>query len=444
MSTDLEFVRLGYVAGIQSGITVDGNRDFKSETVTLPYLRVANVQDGHLDLRSITEITVPKTIARSSTLMRGDVLMTEGGDLDKLGRGTVWNDEIEDCLHQNHVFAIRPDQQKLLPRYLSLVTQSSYARAYFESTGNKTTNLASTSSSKIRDFNIPLPSIDKQRRIADFLDAETARIDQLAMLQRAVLSSVEARTLAQLDLKVDELTAEYGALPFRRRIWSIEQGVSPQCDNFPAGPDDWGVLKVSAVKNGGFFEDENKQLPTHFEPDPRYEIKDGDLLVTRANTPKLVGAATVADSPRPKLMLCDKIFRIKATSELLPKFLLLVSLGTRIRDMCAEASHGTSQSMANLKTEEIKRWPIPAAPVPIQRTAIKELSAAIDHADELTSAIDKQLALLAERKQALITAAVTGQIDVTTARHGIAEVALCPLQDSAARHQRQSTGLASR
>lgn len=337
------------------------------------------------------------------------------------------------------------------PRYLHHLFRSSWFVGEMVSRlrgiGNTENGSVRTPRINPEDFGeivVDFPSFEVQRRIADFLDAETARIDQLAMLQRAVLSSVEARTLAQLDLKVDELTAEYGALPFRRRIWSIEQGVSPQCDNFPAGPDDWGVLKVSAVKNGGFFEDENKQLPTHFEPDPRYEIKDGDLLVTRANTPKLVGAATVADSPRPKLMLCDKIFRIKATSELLPKFLLLVSLGTRIRDMCAEASHGTSQSMANLKTEEIKRWPIPAAPVPIQRTAIKELSAAIDHADELTSAIDKQLALLAERKQALITAAVTGQIDVTTARHGIAEVALCPLQDSAARHQRQSTGLASR
>src|ERR1700677_1529658 len=118
MRTSPEFVRLGYLAGIQSGITVDGNRDFGSDTVTLPYLRVANVQDGHLDLGSVTEITVPKAAARSSMLKRGDVLMTEGGDLDKLGRGTVWNDEIENCLHQNHVFAIRPDQQKLLPRYL--------------------------------------------------------------------------------------------------------------------------------------------------------------------------------------------------------------------------------------------------------------------------------------------------------------------------------------
>jgi len=266
------------------------------------------------------------------------------------------------------------------------------------------------------DIAVDFPRIEEQRRIADFLDAETARIDQLAILQQTVRSSVEARTVAQLDFKIDELTAKYDTVPFRRMFWSIEQGVSPQCDNFPAGPEDWGVLKVSAVKNGTFLQDENKQLPPDIKPETRYEIKDRDLLITRANTPQLVGAAAVVNSPRPKLMLCDKIFRIATTCDLLPEFLALVSLGTRIRDMCAEASHGTSQSMANLKSEEIKRWPIPAAPASVQQTAIKEMSAAKEHARALVSAIDNQLALLAERRQALIAAAVTGQIDVTTAR----------------------------
>jgi restriction endonuclease S subunit len=256
------------------------------------------------------------------------------------------------------------------------------------------------------------PPLDEQRRISDFLDAETTRIDQLAELQNSVRATVQARVVAQLDLKFDELTETYGAIPFRRSIWSIEQGVSPQCDNFPAGPDDWGVLKVSAVKNGTFVEDENKQLPAQIEPESRYEIKKGDLLITRANTPLLVGAAAVAESPRQKLMLCDKIFRVITTRDLMPEFLVLASLSTKIRDMCAEASHGTSQSMANLKTEEIKSWPVPKAPADVQRAVVVELSAARNHAKALIGAIDRQLAILAERRQALITAAVTGEITV--------------------------------
>ena len=264
----------------------------------------------------------------------------------------------------------------------------------------------------LRTLPLLRPPLHKQRHIAEFLDAEVDRIDQLTVLQQTVRSSVEARTLAHLDLKIDELTDKYGTISFRRMIWSVEQGVSPQCDNFAASPETWGVLKVSAVKHGTFFQEENKQLPADIQPERRYEIKSGDLLITRANTPQLVGATAVAESPRPKLMLCDKIFRVVTTSDLLPEFLVLVSLGTKIRVMCAEASHGTSQSMANLKTEEIKQWPIPAVPIAIQRAFIAELSAAREHAATLVEAIDTQLALLAERRKALITAAVTGGISV--------------------------------
>jgi type I restriction enzyme S subunit len=298
-------------------------------------------------------------------------------------------------------------------RYVAYLLRSMASSGYIESLA-KGIRERSTSfdASTLANLDMPCPPIGEQCRIADFLDAETARIDRLSTLQRTVRSSLESRLIAQLDIKIEELAEAWGALPFRRFTWSIEQGFSPQCDNFPASPEEWGVLKVSAVKNGSFIEDENKQLPADIEPEGRYEIKHGDLLITRANTPQLVGSAAVAFQPRQKLMLCDKIFRVTTTDNLLPEFLVFVSLGTRIRDMCAEVSHGTSQSMANLKTEEIKRWPIPAAPVNIQKAIVEELSAARDHTTMLIDAINRQLSLLAERRQALITAAVTGQIGV--------------------------------
>jgi len=315
-----------------------------------------------------------------------------------------------------HYICFRPGHGED-PRFLNWLLRSGvYTLEYGRMSRGVRPGQVEIDNDELRGLRVALPSLEEQRRIADFLDSETARIDQLAAMQKTIQVAVEARIVAQVDLKIEELAETYGTLPFRRMIWSIEQGVSPQCDNFSAGHDDWGVLKVSAVKNGVFFEDENKQLPANIQPERRYEIKSGDLLITRANTPQLVGAAAVADSPRPKLMLCDKIFRIAPSSDLLPHFLVHMSLGTRIRAMCAEASHGSSQSMMNLKIEEIKRWPIPAAGLSVQQSTVKELSGAREHAAALTSAIDDQLALLAERRQALITAAVTGQIDVTTAR----------------------------
>ncbi|MDE0368567.1 MAG: hypothetical protein OXI84_00330 [bacterium] len=157
--------RLGYLAEVRSGLTLGGARANSRSHVTLPYLRVANVQHDRLDLSEVKSVTVDTTTARRTALRHGDVLMTEGGDIDKLGRGTVWRGEIDPCLHQNHVFAVRVRTKNLLPEFLALLTRTSYARQYFERTGVRSTNLASTSSSKVADFRIPLPSRSTQSHL---------------------------------------------------------------------------------------------------------------------------------------------------------------------------------------------------------------------------------------------------------------------------------------
>ncbi|CAL9636191.1 Type-1 restriction enzyme EcoKI specificity protein [Streptomyces sp. enrichment culture] len=208
MPEDRPLVRLGYVCRIQNGLTVDGKRDVTGDVVTHPYLRVANVQAGHLNLDSVTEITAPRAIAERSTLRVGDVLMTEGGDLDKLGRGTVWNGELPNCLHQNHVFALRPVKTVLDGRYLALMTQTVHGRCYFESTGTKTTNLASTNSSKILGFPIPLPSLKVQRALVSQVHEElqataTVRVllnRQLALMAERRQALITAAVTGQFDV----------------------------------------------------------------------------------------------------------------------------------------------------------------------------------------------------------------------------------------------------
>ena len=114
--------------------------------------------------------------------------MTEGGDLDKLGRGFLWNGEIADCLHQNHIFALRCFRHKLLPMFLTYVTASRYGRDYFEATGKRTTNLASTNSTKVGEFPIPLPTVKEQERLVEYLDA---RLDQLRSTQSVIESQID-------------------------------------------------------------------------------------------------------------------------------------------------------------------------------------------------------------------------------------------------------------
>lgn len=203
-----EMAHLRYFARIQGGITVDARRDAGSDAVTRPYLRVANVQAGRLDLTDVTQITVPADLAARATLRRADVLMTEGGDIDKLGRGTVWEGQLPGCLHQNHIFAVRPDSRQINSHYLALVTQSGHARAYFESTGVQSTNLASTSSSKILDLPVPvLPRhvqdeivANWQRRSSNIRRMRSALSVQINLLTEHRQALVTAAVTGRLDI----------------------------------------------------------------------------------------------------------------------------------------------------------------------------------------------------------------------------------------------------
>ncbi|MBI4590265.1 MAG: restriction endonuclease subunit S [Candidatus Rokubacteria bacterium] len=156
--------RLKDAAVVQTGLTLGKNyRGVATES--RPYLRVANVQHGRVDLKHVKHIDVPPSEAAGATLNAGDVLMTEGGDIDKLGRGCVWRDEIPGCLHQNHVFAVRCRQDVLAPEFLVGLMTSHHGRAYFQLTAKQTTNLASTNSTTLRAFPVVLPPVAEQRTI---------------------------------------------------------------------------------------------------------------------------------------------------------------------------------------------------------------------------------------------------------------------------------------
>ncbi|MBF6088903.1 restriction endonuclease subunit S [Nocardia cyriacigeorgica] len=266
-----------------------------------------------------------------------------------------------------------------------------------------------------RNLMLPVPPLEEQRRIADFLDAETSRIDTLIRLQRQVLEKLDNRIGVQRDIEISRLAKLGKLVPLRRFVWSVDQGSSPQCDAIPAGDGEWGVLKVSCLRPGVFIPAENKRLPDGIRPNRVSEVRRGDLLITRANTPQLVGATAVVGEVRPMLLLPDKIFRVRLSEKVLPEFIAEVAAGTNIRALCAATSNGASQSMANIRFEEVKAWPIPLVPLPDQRTFVAAMQDARSNIASLADSIRRQLKLLAERRQALITAAVTGQFDVSTA-----------------------------
>ncbi len=168
------------VAEIQTGLSKSAARQGKF--VQLPYLRVANVQDGHFDLTEIKEIDVPADMVDRFRVRTGDVLLTEGGDFDKLGRGAVWQGQIKDCVHQNHIFVVRPHPHKLDARFFALQTQGPRGRAYFQSCSKQSTNLASINSTQLRQFPAAVPPLPEQYKISDILTTWDTALEKLDAL----------------------------------------------------------------------------------------------------------------------------------------------------------------------------------------------------------------------------------------------------------------------
>lgn len=197
-----EVVRLGDVARVQSGIAKN-EKAKRDNPVTLPYLRVANVQDGYIDLAEVKSIAVDAGDVPRCSLQPGDVLFTEGGDFDKLGRGAVWTAPISPCLHQNHVFAVRPETGRLLPQYLAMYAASHAGKRYFLRASKQTTNLASVNATQLRLLPAALPSIEEQESIICVVNrsdersaSESSRLQELKSVKvtlAAALLSGEVR-----------------------------------------------------------------------------------------------------------------------------------------------------------------------------------------------------------------------------------------------------------
>jgi type I restriction enzyme S subunit len=167
--------RLDQLADIAAGVTL-GSEPSGPSSVALPYLRVANVQDGRVNTSEVRTIRILRTQVERYRLRSGDVLLTEGGDFDKLGRGTVWDGRIPVCLHQNHIFRVRPDNRYLSSDFLAMYTASPAGRRYFLGIAKQTTNLASINSTQLRQMPIPVPPRDEQDRLMRPLHAMRERI----------------------------------------------------------------------------------------------------------------------------------------------------------------------------------------------------------------------------------------------------------------------------
>ena len=186
-----KWIRLDQIAEISGGITKGRHLD-NGKIISLPYLRVANVQNGFLNLKEIKYIDLKESELSRFLLQEGDVLYTEGGDRDKLGRGTVWHNEIKNCVHQNHVFKARTDPDQAVPQYVSYWSMSQEARNYFYNYGKQSVNLASINKSVLSALKLPLPEKIIQLEIIRAIETNLSVCNNIEQTIDAALEQAKA------------------------------------------------------------------------------------------------------------------------------------------------------------------------------------------------------------------------------------------------------------
>ena len=276
-----------------------------------------------------------------------------------------------------------------------------------------------------------LPPVPEQTQIAAFLDRETAKIDELVAEQQRLVELLAEKRQAVISHAVTkglnpnapmkdsgiewlgEVPAHWAVCTARRVIKRIEQGWSPECESRPAESSEWGILKAGCVNRGVFAEEENKALPMHLEPIPAYEVHKGDVLMSRANgSPDLVGSVAFVEMTRPRLMLSDKIFRVRMSDRLTPRYFASLFCSSLLRAQIERSISGAEGLANNLPQSSMKNFFIPVPPLEEQQEIAAFLDNETTKFDTLTAEANRAIALLQERRIALISAAVTGKIDV--------------------------------
>jgi type I restriction enzyme S subunit len=370
-----------------------------------PYLRAANVGWGGLLLEDVKRMNFTDAEMVTYRLEPGDLLLNEAsGSRHEVGKPALWLSEIDDCAFQNTLLRVRPNAAE--PRFLF-----HYFR-YMATTGgfadrSRGVGIYHLGRDALASLPVPKPSLDQQRRIADILDRVEAA-GAARRRSRALLDELDDSILMSLSSAASRDFESSSIFELGELLARIESGRSPNCLDRPAARGEWGVLKLSAVTSGDYRPTQNKALPSSETPHSAFEVRAGDILMTRKNTPQLVGASAVVLQTPPRLLMPDLIFRLRLHEDapVRPVYLQrLLSSPSKRRALTALAG-GSAASMVNISKARLSRLPVEVPPMPLQC----ELEERFEHLNGHRNLLASQARELAQLQHSLTTRAFKGEL----------------------------------
>lgn len=396
---------------VKNGLGLSGSESDRSNP---RYIRITDI-DQYGQLREDTYASQPRSVIEDAWVESGDVLIASVGAT--VGKSYLHKADGEYCF-AGYLSRIRPDPEKLDPRFLHYWTQS---KDYWDQVRTRlvSSTIENLSASKIGTFEVPTPPLSLQNKIADYLDHETAEIDALTTELSASSDLLQERSSATIDSTFLRRATQW--VPLKRFGITKISGYSANASSQPAGAGEVGVLKTGAVSQGSFNPLENKLVDEAAELAKLHvSALAGTLIVNRANTPSLVGRTAYVDDDYPNLFLSDLLWRL-SFRDIDPEFVYFYSKSKKYREAIKVMSVGASSTMKKIRFEDFARLEVPVLSAQEQATVVAELRRSQEVLRSTQLDIKKTLDLTHERRSALISAAVTGQIDVTQRHRPVAE-----------------------
>ncbi|MBY0374439.1 MAG: restriction endonuclease subunit S [Bryobacteraceae bacterium] len=403
---------LGEIADLKGGLTKGKKRKEGERLRSIPYLRVANVQRGYLDLDEMKLIEATEAEIEELRLRAGDILFNEGGDRDKLGRGWVWQDTLPECIHQNHVFRARLHDPAIEPRFVSWYANSEGA-AYFNDQGKQTTNLASINLTRLSEFPVPLAPAPEQRRIVAEMEKQLTRIDAALSALRHANRLVDRFRLAALCIAVTPRREQHPNSTWKpvslREVLRepLRNGHSAKASRSGQGI---RALTLSAVTYRDFGEKNTKITAAQPNKVKGLWLQPGDILIERSNTPELVGSTALYQGEPDYAIFPDLLIRIRTNKSVVPAFLELVLQAESSRNYFRQKAQGSAGTMPKIDQGTIERFQFFLPSVPEQEAISGRVRTLLDLADRLEGQILRALKRAGHLRQAILKRAFEGRL----------------------------------
>ena len=378
------------------------------DQIGLPISRIETIWNETIDLKRVKYIYEnDEAFIEKYALKENDILFSHINSDIHLGKTALFKNQTKILIHGINLLLIRLCEEAQ-PDFFNYQFNYKRRKGEFITIASKSVNQSSINQPKLKNIDFVLPPPETQQAIVSKIEELFSELDK--GIEDLKTAQQQLKTYRQSVLNL--LATNENLMPIEKTINKLDQGWSPKCENHASiDKTQWAVIKTSAIQQGYFVEIENKILPTNLSPKEQHEIEVGDILITRAGPRVRVGICCMVKHTRPKLINCDKVYRIKVNRKLIqPEYFEYILNTPKYQDQIEKMKSGISDSGLNLTQKVFVKITIPVPTLKEQHLIVQEIESRLSVADKMEESIAQSLQQAETLRQSILKKAFSGEL----------------------------------